>query len=67
MSYEYVKRTYSVNPKIGEKVRHTVTNKTGVIAREDRSQSHYVKVRFEDRIHSVPCHPTELEYLGVLP
>ncbi len=64
MSYDYIKRTYPVTPKVGERVRHTVTNRSGEIAREDRSQGHYVQVRFDGQAHRSPCHPMELEYLG---
>ena len=62
MSYDYIKRTYRVDPKVGDRVRHQVTKKIGTITREDKSQSHYVKVKFDGYSHSSPCHPTELEY-----
>jgi len=62
MAYDYVRRTYSVDPVIGQRVTHTVTHKSGIIAREDKSQSHYVKVRFDGQKHTLPCHPTELNY-----
>ena len=62
MSYEYVKRTYNVDPKVGSWVTHTVTKRTGVIVREDKSQGHYVQVRFGEDKHALPCHPTELQY-----
>lgn len=64
MSYDYVKRTYGVDPVVGEKVKHTVTGESGVIARESPGQAHYVRVRFDGKSFSLPCHPTELEYLG---
>jgi hypothetical protein len=41
-----------------------VTGKSGTIAREDRSAGHYVQVRFDGQSFALPCHPTELEYLG---
>lgn len=63
MSYDYIKRAYTFCPEIGKQVRHTVTGKVGVIRPEDRSQGHYVQVRFADRNFSLPCHPMELEYL----
>lgn len=63
MAYEYVKRTYSATPKIGERVRHHVTKKEGTIAEEDRSMSHYVQVLFDGNDHALPCHPTEIDYL----
>ena len=63
MAYEYIKRTYPFQPKIGKRVWHTVTCKTGVIAMEDRSQGHYVQVRFDGQNFASPCHPMELQYL----
>lgn len=63
MAYDYVKRTYCVSFNIGQRVRHTVTKQYGVVAREDKSASHYVQVRFDGRAHRLPCHPHELEYL----
>lgn len=61
MSYDYIKRRYSFVPVVGERVRHTVTGNYGVIAREDKSQGHYVMVRFDGRGFRSPCHPDELE------
>lgn len=62
MSYDYIKRAYAVTPTVGERVRHTVTGNSGIIAREDRSQGHYVQVKFDGRKFASPCHPLELEY-----
>jgi len=62
MQYEYIRRTYDVAPVVGQRVTHAVTRKSGVIAREDKSQGHYVKVRFDGQKHTLPCHPTELDY-----
>ncbi len=62
MSYDYIKRTYAFQPKVGRRVRHTVTENFGIITREDRSQGHYVQVRFDGQSFSKPCHPMELEY-----
>lgn len=62
MAYDYVKRTYGVNPRVGARVLHTVTNRLGSIAREDPSQAHYVQVRFDGMGHKRPCHPEELNY-----
>lgn len=64
MAYEYVKRTYNVTPVVGERVFHAIIDRAGTISREDRSQGHYVQVKFDGRKHPTPCHPTELEYLG---
>ena len=63
MSYDYVRRAYGVDPKVGQRVKHKVTGTSGVIVREDKSQSHYIKVRFDEYKHAMPCHPTELDYL----
>lgn len=62
MAYDYVKRTYGVNPIVGERVTHTVTGKSGIIARESPGQAHYVRVKFDGQSFSSACHPTELEY-----
>lgn len=60
-SYDYVRRTYGVDPVVGQRARHTVTGKFGVIARM-RSPDHYVHVQFDGQRYAVPCHPTELDY-----
>lgn len=62
MSYEYIKRTYPVTPKVGMRVRHNETNRMGWITREDRSASHYVQVHFDGDPRPLPCHPTSLDY-----
>lgn len=62
MAYEYIKRTYTFQPKVGRRVRHTITGEYGEIRREDRSASHYVQVQFDTRKFPLPCHPGELEY-----
>lgn len=62
MAYDYIKRTYGVEPKIGARVRHTETDKFGKITREKPSAAHYVNVMFDGRGFSVPCHPTALDY-----
>lgn len=62
MAYDYVRRSYDVNPVVGQRVTHTVTKESGLVAREDKSQGHYVQVRFDGRKHASPCHPTELVY-----
>jgi len=66
LPYAYVRRNYSVDPRIGERVRHTELRKDslGTIAAEDPSCSHYVMVRFDGKRDALPCHPTALEYLG---
>ena len=67
MAYDYIKRMYGVQPVIGNRVRHTVTNREGVISREDKNQGHYVQVKFDGQKHSLPCHPDELRYLEPQP
>jgi hypothetical protein len=62
MTYDYVKCTYQVFPRIGARVQHTVTKKFGKITREKPGAAHYVNVMFDGRGFSVPCHPTELDY-----
>lgn len=62
MSYDYVSRFYGVRPVVGARVRHTETGKAGVITREDRGAAHYVQVRFDGQKHSLPCHPTAIDY-----
>lgn len=66
MAYDYIKRAYAVNPVLGEWVRHTEMscNNVGKIGRENKSQGHYVMVRFEGQKHLSPCHPQALEYHG---
>ena len=62
MAYDYIRRAYGVDPIVGKRVRHAITGDSGTIARENRSASHYVHVRFDGQKHAAPCHPTELEY-----
>lgn len=64
MAYDYVRRTYGVDLKVGQMVRHTVTGNSGFVAREKKSQGHYVQVLFGFAL--LPCHPTELEKMPVL-
>jgi len=62
LGYEYVRRVYGAHPVVGERVRHTVTDKYGTIQRQSRSHEHYVRVRFDGKPFSDLCHPTELDY-----
>lgn len=64
MSYDYVRRTYGVDPKVGQRVRHTEIDRYGVITPENKGFGHYVRVRFDGRKYADNCHPTALEYLG---
>lgn len=63
MAYDYIKRTYEFQPEVARRVRHTETKGEGVIAREDRSQAHYVQVKFDGKKFALPCHPSELQYI----
>ncbi len=63
MAYDYIKRSYKLQPEIGRRVKHTVTYGEGVIAREDKSAGHYVQVKFYGSKFALPCHPDELEYV----
>jgi len=62
MKYDYVRRTYGVDPIVGQRVRHTEIDKFGTVARESASQAHYVMVKFDGQNFASPCHPTALEY-----
>jgi hypothetical protein len=64
MAYDYIKRSYKFQPEVGRRVRHTVMQDQGVIAREDKSAGHYVQVKFDGRKFASPCHPDELEYVA---
>jgi hypothetical protein len=60
-SYDYIRRMYGVDPQVGRRVRHTVTNRFGYVGKA-RSPEHYVHVTFDGSKYSAPCHPTELDY-----
>ena len=64
--YDYVRRTYGVDPVPGQRVIFTeyAERPEGVIANEDRSCSQYVMVKFPNVRWPAPCHPTSLEYIG---
>lgn len=62
MAYDYIKRTYGIEPKIGERVQHTVTKRFGKIMREKPSEANYVRVMFDGLGFGMPCHPEELDY-----
>lgn len=63
MNYDYVRRMYGADPIVGQRARHTVTNREGEIRPEKPGEGHYVQVRFDGDRLPLPCHPTELEYL----
>lgn len=60
--YDYVRRTYGVDPIPGRRVTHNETGKSGVIVHERKSAAHYVHVRFDGSKFSLPCHPNALNY-----
>lgn len=66
MAYDYVKRAYGVDPKVGQRVRMNEgcePRKEGVIAPESPSHGHYVQVRFDGQNFASNCHPTSIDYL----
>ena len=60
--YDYVRQRYGVDPKLGQRARHTVTGKSGVVAREKPGVGHYVQIKFDGQKFALPCHPDELEF-----
>lgn len=60
--YAYVKSYYGVSPVPGHRARFT-DGREGVIARR-QSYDQYVYVKFDGGAHALPCHPTDLTYLG---
>jgi hypothetical protein len=65
--YDYVRRMYRVNPVVGHYVQHSFTRRVGRITSEDASCGHYVQVLFTGDSWALPCHPTEMAYLGPVP
>lgn len=63
MTYDYVRRTYEFEPRVGRRVRHDETQKEGVITAENLGCAHYVQVQFDGADFSLPCHPDSLEYV----
>lgn len=62
--YDYVKNYYGVNPVVGSRVcLLDNSGKLGVIARENKSQAHYVYVLFDGKKHADPVHPMDLNYV----
>ena len=56
-SLDYVKRTYGVPVKRGQRVIHE--GEHGTVTSGDGA---HVRVRFDGRAFSVPCHPLSLDY-----
>jgi hypothetical protein len=63
MAYDYVRRAYGVDPKVGQRVRHLEIDRFGTIVQENKSASHYVQVKLDGQRFASPCHPAALEYL----
>lgn len=61
LPYAYVRRTYGVNPGIGQRVRHTETGRWGTIAKPN-GDTQYVRVNFDGDKHIMNSHPTSLDY-----
>jgi hypothetical protein len=55
MAYEYIKRTYGVDPKVSQRI--TVDGRPGTITRP-LGDTQYLRVRFDGMKHSVNAHPT---------
>ena len=60
MAYGYIRRTYGVNPRIGQRIKHF--GKSGAIIRP-QGDPHYLRVRFDGQRHASNVHPTDqVEY-----
>lgn len=59
MAYEYVRRIYGVDPKVGQRV--SCDGLMGKIAPAE-GDPQYVEVKFDGRDFTSPCHPTSLDY-----
>jgi hypothetical protein len=62
MAYDYIRRTYGIDVRVGVRVRHTVTNRLGTVGREKKGEGNYVSVKFDRNSFPLPCHPQELEF-----
>lgn len=61
MAYEYIRKYYGVNPQVGQRVR-VPDGKIGIIQPVE-GDPQYLDVRFNGQQHTVPVHPTDVEYL----
>lgn len=60
MAYDYIRRTYRVDPKVGQRITHY--GKPATIIRP-AGDPHYLNVRFDGQKHSSNVHPTdEVDY-----
>ncbi len=64
MPYNYIERTYGTRFQPGDRVRHSVTGKTGKVLRT-KGDPHYYRVKFHGNRHGSNCHPLELKLLTV--
>jgi hypothetical protein len=55
MAYDYIRRTYGVDPKPGQRI--TMDGKPGVIVRPV-GDPQYLNVRFDGQKHTNNVHPT---------
>ncbi|HET8638122.1 MAG TPA: hypothetical protein VFL96_14835 [Acidobacteriaceae bacterium] len=55
MAYDYIRRTYGVEPQIGQRI--TMDGKPGVIVRP-QGDPQYLRVRFDGQKHVSNVHPT---------
>lgn len=55
MAYDYIRRTYGVDPKVGQRI--TMGGRPGVIVRP-RGDPQYLRVRFDGQTHVSNVHPT---------
>jgi hypothetical protein len=58
--YDYIKKRYGISLTVGQRVRHTVTGRSGAVMPEAASGNHYAQVQFDGTDFGVPCHPEEL-------
>jgi hypothetical protein len=63
MTYSYIYRTYGLAFEVGQRVQHDETGEIGVVVKEARSHTHYVRVRFDGRKCPGLCHPQALRVL----
>ena len=56
MAYEYIKRTYGVDPQVGRRITHY--GRPGQIVRPI-GDPQYLRVRFVGRKHADNVHPTD--------
>ncbi len=55
MTYDYIRRSYGVDPRVGQRI--TMDGKPGVIVRP-QGDPQYLRVRFDGQKHASNVHPT---------